>query len=543
MPVVDLIVVNGNIVTMDPARPRAEAMAIRAGRIVALGRSDEMRDLAGAGTRHVDAGGRMVLPGFQDTHIHLQDSGHDYSQAVDLSPAKTVGELQEILRRHAETAGGEWVLGSGWNGGYFSEANLARQVIDAVVPGRPCYITSSDYHNACLNSAGCERLGMTAATPDPPNGHFVRQPDGAPTGLVYEDAMIWIAERMPPVTDADYRQGVLAAQALANRHGLTGVLDASVKERHARVYARLEQAGELSLRIASTARIEPHEQAGEALERVLALRAMHRSDLFKVHSAKFFLDGVFENRTAAMIDAYADDAGGNAPLMFSRDQIMDFFPLFDAARFQLHVHAIGDGAVRAALDGMQEAIRQNGRWPGLHQIAHVQTVHPDDIGRFRALGVMANLQPLWAHVEPSITDLVLPILGPGRAAGLYAFRSLIDAGAPFTLSSDWGVSSLNPFEIMETAVTRQPPGAASHPVLMPEERLTRFEALAGYTVNAARAAWNGELCGALAPGRYADFIIPDRDILACDIYELGRTEVLLTVLEGREVYRSAAFDG
>ncbi len=538
----DLIVVNARIVTIDPFLPEAKAMAVKDGRIIALGEWADLRLMANSQTQIVDAAGNLVLPGFQDTHIHLLEGGQaDYCSA-DLLSVTTVEEMQAALADHAAANPGEWVKGAGWNSGYFGAANLNRHVLDQVVPDRPCFTMASDGHNACLNTRACEVIGLIKGTPDPANGHFVQEADGTPSGLLYEDAIFWALDRMPALIDGDYQQGVRHGQKLANRHGFTGVLDASVYERHTRVYAQLEEAGELTVRVSATARVDANEVPAQALERVSAIRAAHQSDMFKVHSAKFFLDGVFENRTAAMIEPYADAKGGNAELMFSREQIMEFFPLFDAARFQLHIHAIGDEAVRAGLDGMEAARRQNGQWPGLHQIAHVQVIDPADIPRFFELGVMPNLQPLWAQVEPSITDMVQPMIGPERSRYIYANRSLIDAGATCALSSDWSVSTLNPFQIMETAITRQPPGEPHHPVLMPEQRMTREEALRGYTINAARAAWNAEKCGSLSLGKYADFIIIDQDILDCDVYEIGKTEVLLTVLGGVEVYRREGFE-
>jgi hypothetical protein len=272
------------------------------------------------------------------------------------------------------------------------------------------------------------------------------------------------------------------------------------------------------------------------------LRRNHSSAMFKIHSAKFFLDGVLENRTGVMIEDYSDALGGNGQLMFGHNQVKELFTAFDAARFQIHVHVIGDGAVRAALDGLEAARVANGDWPSLHQLAHVQCIDPADIPRFRQLGVMANIQTLWARHEPSVTDVALPMVGEERGKWMYAFRSLIDAGAPYALSSDWGVSTLNPFPIMETAITRQPPRMnGDHPVFLPEQRMTREECVRGYTIFAAQAAWRERETGSLSVGRYADIIILDRDIFTCDVYDIGDTEVLLTLLEGREVYRAAAF--
>jgi predicted amidohydrolase YtcJ len=544
MGIADLVVINGDIITMDPLFPRVEALAVSEGRIVALGTTDEIRSLAGRNTRVIDAGGRMVLPGFQDTHIHLQDSGHGYGLNANLEGARSIAELQAGLKAFAAGHKGAWVNGVGWYTGIFTDHNLTRQVLDEAVPDRPCYILASDGHNACLNSVGCRAVGLERGIDDPFNGHFVLDDGGVPTGMLHEDAIDWARKRMPAITDVDYAEGVRFAQALCNRNGFTGVLDASVDSRHARVYQGLADSGALTVRLCATAKVQPEETTKEALERIGELRRKHRSAAFNIHSAKFFLDGVLENRTGAMIEPYSDAIGGNAPLMFEAGHIKELFTAFDAARFQIHVHVIGDLAVRAALDGLDAAREANGRWPSLHQLAHVQCIDPADIPRFRDLGAMANVQALWARHEPSVTDVALPMVGEERGRWMYAFRSLIDAGAPFCLSSDWGVSTLNPFQIMETAITRQPPRKqGDHPVFLPEQRMTREECIRGYTVNAAEAAWRGADTGSLAHGKYADLIILDRNILTCNVYDIGDTEVQLTLLGGREVHRTSGFSG
>lgn len=540
----EVVVLNGNIVTMDPLVPRVGAMLVRAGRVAAVGSEDAVRSQASNTARVVNARGRLVLPGFQDTHIHLQDSGRDYGLTANLDDARTIEELQTAMRDFAKSHTGSWVNGVGWYTGVFTEHNLNRQVLDICVPDRPCYLLASDGHNAVLNSQACVAVGLTRYTPDPPNGHFVRDADGVPTGMLHEDAIDWVRARMPPTADEDFVEGVRYGQALCNRHGITGVLDASVTERHMRVYSILERARGLTVRVAATAKVMPEEATSEALARVMELRRQYHSDMLKLHSAKFFLDGVLENRTAAMLSDYSDQLGGNAPLMFGPNQLKDLFCAFDAARFQIHVHVIGDGAARAALDALESAMHSNGRWPSLHQLAHVQCLDPEDIPRFRELGVVANIQPLWARNEPSVTDVALPMVGDERGKWMYAFKSLIDSGATYALSSDWGVSTLNPFLIMQTAITRQPPAARiSHPVFLPEQRLTMEECVRGYTVHAAAAAWRSSDTGSLSIGKFGDFFIADRDIFAIDAYEIGDTRVLATFLAGEEVYRSRDFDG
>lgn len=539
----ELIVINADIRTMDGLTPRAEALAVSGGRVRALGTTAEIRSRAGKKTRVVDAGRRLVLPGFQDTHIHLQDSGTDRAMSVALDHARTVDELQSALAAFAKVnPKSAWVTGVGWYSGIFGEHNLNRAVIDAVVPDRPCFLYASDGHNACLNTKGCEVVGLTPETSNPQNGSFVRDAKGRPTGLLYETAISWVRERMPERTDEDWKTGVRFGQRHCNEHGITGVLDALVAERHMRIYNALDQAGELTVRVAATGLVTPDETVEGALERLRALRRDSRTGMVHMHSAKFFLDGVFENRTAAMIQPYSDKAGGNAPVMFGENHLRELFIAFDAARFQIHVHVIGDKAARVALDCLEAARLENGEWPSLHQLAHVQALDPADIPRFGKLGVYANIQPLWARAEPSVTEVALPMMGETRGRWMYAFRSLIDAGAPYALSSDWGVSTLNPFAIMQTAVTRQPEKKSrEHPVFLPEERMSIEEAVRGYTVNAAAAAWRSADTGSLAAGKFADLIVLDRDIFSVESHEISATEVQLTLLGGKEVHRAKTF--
>ncbi|MEZ5925538.1 MAG: amidohydrolase [Hyphomicrobiaceae bacterium] len=542
----DLIVVNADIRTMNVLAPRAEALAVSGGRLTAIGSTEAIRALAGKRTRVIDAGGRLVLPGFQDTHIHLQDSGTDRALSANLEGAATVVEFQDRLAEFGKAnPRNAWVNGVGWYSGIFGEHNLDRHMLDAAVPDRPVFAYASDGHSACLNTKACAALGLTRDTPAPENGYFVKDAQGEPTGMLYEHAIFWAKERMPPLTDTDFAKGVKFGQALCNRHGITGVLDALVQERHMRVYQALDRAGELTVRVAATGLVTPDDSVASALDRLTMLRRDYASPMVRMHSAKFFFDGVFENRTAAMLAPYSDAKGGNAPVMFGENHVRELFIAVDAARFQIHVHVIGDKAARAALDGIQAAREVNGAWPAWHQLAHVQVLDPADIPRFHELGTVANIQPLWARHEPSVDDVALPMVGPERGQWMYAFRSMIDAGAEFAVSSDWGVSTLNPFAIMHTAVTRQPQTrrGVDQPVFLPAERMTVEEVVKGYTLNAARTAWREADTGSLERGKYADLIILDRDVFAISPDELGETSVLLTLLGGREVHRDKGFAG
>ncbi|WP_373354626.1 amidohydrolase [Pseudoroseicyclus sp. CXY001] len=533
----DTILVNAAIRTMDPLNPEAEALAIAGGRVLAVGSEAEIRALAAEGAEVLDAGGRLVLPGFHDTHIHLQDGGHHYVESADLTRADTPELLVDGMKSFAATHNRPWVFGAFYNSALLNDKNLSAEVLDRAIPDRPAMVTAADAHNACINTAAMRELGLTAETPDPPEGHFVRDADGNPTGLLYERAVTWVNNRRPQPVDEEYREGVLWAQKHANEHGITGVLDALVEERHRRIYAAMAEAGELTVRVVATALVKPGEPAAEAVARVSELRAKAQYDMFRIHSAKFFFDGVVENRTAAMIEDYSDEIGGNFPVMFPKEEIAELFPAFDAARFQIHVHCIGDGAVRAALDGMELARQQNGPWPSRHQIAHIQFIDPADIPRFAELGVVANVQPLWARMEAPVTEASIPVVGPERSKYIYAFGALTRARAELVLSSDWTVSTLNPFEIIETAITRQPGREESNvEPLLPEEALTIEQCVAGYTILAAHTGWRETETGSLAPGKLADLIVLDRDIFTCNPKDIGETKVLLTLLGGKAVH-------
>lgn len=534
----DLVLINARIRTMDPTRPSAGALAIRAGRILALGDAAAMRALLPT-ARVIDAGGRLVLPGLLDAHVHLLDGGSDLALSAQLGEARRPEDIVTLTTAHAARHEGPLVMGVRWEPAFFGDHNLTRDLLDRAVPDRPCILWDSSFHSACVNSAAIAMAGLTEDTPDPLNGHFVKGSAGRLTGMLHEAAINWVRERLPQLGPDDWIAGVRAGQAHANRHGITGILDPAVLDYHASAYGTLAAADGQTLRVTGAAVVTAADSVDSAVTRLNALRAAHQG-VFQITSAKFFFDGVFENRTAALIDPYAD-RGDNAPVMFPPALVSALFTALDAARFQIHVHVIGDMATRAALDGLEAARAANGAWPALHQLAHLQLVDPSDVPRLAQLGAMANIQPLWAQEDADFPDPAAPMIGPARRAQTYPFRQIIDAGASFCLSSDFPVSTLNPFEIIETAVTRQPLGGTAPPFLL-AERLTLEEALAGYTTHAAAACWRAD-AGMLRPGYSGDLIITDRDITTCAPTEIGGTRVLLTLFRGAEVWRDPGFEG
>ncbi|AZL60224.1 amidohydrolase [Tabrizicola piscis] len=529
----DTLIHNARIRTMDPTAPVADWLVIRDGQIAALGRGDPP-----AVVDRIDAGGRLVLPGFQDAHIHLLSGGLDLATAAYLYDVTDEAGLLATLGAHARAKPDlPIVLGSGWQPGVFGDDTLTAAVLDRVQTDRPMVIYDSSFHNACLNSRALD-LAAVRDMPDPPNGHIVRDARGRATGMLHEEVIPVVTARLPGLTDAHWMEGLLAGQAHANAHGITGVLDPRVTDQEARIYARAAADNRLSLRVAGAALVTEADTPATAVARLTALRTAHPGPDFHVQSAKFFMDGVYENRTAANLHAYADAPGGNAPCMFTDDQTRALYTALDAARFAIHTHVIGDAAARRAVDGLAAARAANGPWPAQHQLAHLQLVDSADLARLQGLAT-ANIQPLWARFDPTVPDIALYMIGQDRWPDVYAFRRMLDAGADWCLSSDWAVSTLNPFEIIETAITRQARQCDSpKEPFQPQESLTIAECVKGYTVNAARACWRDHFTGMLRPGFSADLILLDRDVFAIPASQISETRVLLTLFKGREVWRA-----
>ncbi|MDH4557831.1 amidohydrolase [Pseudomonas sp. BN417] len=538
----DLIITHADIHTMDPSLPRAEAIAVHEGRIVALGDNADIERMAGAGTRRIDAQGRLMLPGLQDTHVHFQLSSADLYHNASLYAATNRDELLATIREFAERHPNKaWIRGVGFSSSLFSPDELTKELLDSVTGGRPALMLASDYHNGWANSAAFEIAGVKPDSPEPENGSYVRKADGTPKGWLLEDA-IWAMNRIAPgYTDDEYLEAMKHYSKAFNRRGITGVLDAMVSRNYMKNYQASFDRGDLTLRVRATSKIFAHKPLDEQLRELQDLRETYRGDRVCLHSAKFFLDGVLESGTAVFLEPRSD-TGGNAELMFTQEQINRYFAAFDREKFQLHVHTIGDGAVRAAVDGIEYARQQNGTWDSRHQLAHLQVVDPADIPRFKSLDILANFQPLWAQPQPEADAIAEAMLGPVRSQWIFPIGAFVRTGVTCMMSSDWGVSTYDPFQILQSAVTRQNADAGPDgPVHNPQHRISIEDALRGYTLNAAHAAWRDDCTGSLSAGKYADLIVLDRNLFEISPYEIGQTQVLLTLLEGQEVHRDPGF--
>ena len=508
------------------------------GRIAACG------DLDGLDHRGevVDLEGGLLAPGFVDAHVHPVQGGLERLRC-DLSGLSTREEyLAAVASYAADHPEAEWILGGGWAMPAFPGGTPAAADLDRVVPDRPVYLPNRDHHGAWVNTRALELAGVDECTPDPPDGRIERDPDGRPSGTLHEGATTLVARHLPPVSDADYYAALMAGQAYLHSVGVTSWQDAIVG-----AYSGMDDAASTYTAAAANGELRSHvvgalwwerPRGVEQVAELVARREALSTGRFRATTVKIMQDGVAENGTAAMLAPYLDRCGH--PTDNTGHSFVDAagrrvaVAALDAAGFQVHVHAIGDRGVREALDAFEGTDPAN-----RHQIAHVQVVHPDDVRRFAGLGVAANLQMLWACLDDQMVDLTLPVLGPGRAARQYPFGDLRRAGARLVAGSDWPVSTPDPLQAIQVAVTRVEPGSDREPFL-PGQALALESAFAAYTSGSAwanhRGPWDEPPAGVLRPGAIADLVVLDRDPFTSPPGEVGAARVVSTWVEGAAVH-------
>ncbi|WP_406424086.1 amidohydrolase [Streptomyces sp. NBC_00873] len=542
MTTADLVFTRGPVFTADPARSRATSLAVVGDRIAAVGH-DDVREFIGPGTEVVDLTGKLLLPGFQDAHIHPVYAGVELAEC-DLTGTVGVDEYLALIRTYADAHPDHaWITGGGWSMESFDGGLPTRQLLDSVVPDRPVLLANRDHHGAWANTRALELAGITAATPDPVDGRIEREPDGSPSGMLQEGATALVSRLVPATTSADRLAGLLRAQELLHSLGITGWQDALLgvftgKADPSDAYLAAARDGSLTARVTGALWWD-RERGAEQIDELVALREKLSHGRFRAGSVKIMQDGIAENFTAAMTSPYLDGCGcatANSGLSFVDPYALrSHVTRLDALDFQVHFHALGDRAVREALDAIEAAIEANGHRGNRHHLAHLQVVHPDDLARFARLGAIANIQPLWAAHEPQMDELTIPFLGPERAAWQYPFGGLLRAGATLAAGSDWPVSSPDPIAGLHVAVNRMEPGATDGRVFLPEQRLDLATAVAAYTAGTAHV--NGlDDTGSLRPGNLADLVVLDRDIFTAPPEEIAEARVLRTYVGGTLVH-------
>jgi len=481
----------------------------------------------------------MVVPGMQDVHIHPISGGIE-ANGCDLNAATTVDEYLAIIKKYADEHPNEpWIKGGGWSMASFGPGALARkELIDAIVPDRPVILWSRDGHTTWVNSRALEAGGITKDTPDPVDGRIDRDPKtGEPSGSLQEGASSLVADKSPPATDQVRDDGLRYAIKMLNGYGITGIQDASVDEDDLKTYRRLDDAGELSLRVVGSIWWK-RDEGLEQIENIKRLRSDYTKGRIDAGTVKIMQDGVMENYTAVVLEPYKlkgkKDVRGIP--MVEPELLKKVVTQLDADGFQVHFHAIGDGAVRQALDAIEAARTANGKLDHRHHISHIQLIHPADQPRFRQLNVVANFQPLWAYADSYITDLTLPFISKETAAYMYPIATMEKSGAVVAFGSDWSVSTANPFEEMETAVTRMGSLGDTDKPWMPEERIGLPEALAAFTINAAYTNRDEKNTGSLEVGKLANLAVLDRNLFEIPATDISDAKVLLTLFEGKPVH-------
>ena len=533
----DLALTGGRIYTVDAKRSWAEALAIRDGRIVFVGSDEDAKAHIGPDTKVVELEGRLVLPGFQDAHIHPISAGLE-ARSCDLNGLETVEEYLVVIKQYADAhPDAAWITGGGWLMSAFGPGALAsRKLLDGVVPDRPVYLSSADGHTVWVNTKALEVAGITKKTPDPPDGRIDREPKtGDAVGSLQEGASALVASKMPPVSDEQREAGLRYAVKYLNGFGITAIQDASVNEEDLKTYRKLDDAGDLTLHVIGSIWWE----RGQGVEQIEGMKRL-RSEYTKGHvdagTVKIMQDGVMENYTAAMLEPYLTPSKSRGIPMVDPEKLKTAVTQLDADGFQVHFHAIGDAAIRQSLDAVEAARKANGDLGHRHHISHLQLIDALDIPRFRELGVVANFQPLWAYADEYITELTIPFLGPERSAHLYPIGSVQKSGATVAFGSDWSVSSPNPFEEMETAVTRLGALGETTEPFLPEEAITLPEALAAFTINAAYTNRLDKDTGSIEAGKSADLVVLDRNLFEIPASEMSDVKALVTLFEGKPVH-------
>jgi predicted amidohydrolase YtcJ len=466
----------------------------------------------------------------------------------DLRDGVTAADYLAIIDRYARAHPDlEWITGGGWSMDAFPGGLPRREPLDAVTGGRPAFFPNRDGHGAWVNTAALRLAGIDARTPDPPDGRIEREPDGQPGGMLQEGAAGLVSRLLPEVTAADWDEALLAAQEHLLALGITGWQDAIVGRYQGDddpygAYLRAARAGTLLVNVRGALWWE-RDRGLEQLEGLLERRAGGQAGRFRATSVKMMLDGVAETGTAAMLEPYLDADGcatARDGLDFIDPELLpEFVTALDREGFQVHFHALGDRAVRHALDALAAARARNGAPADRHHLAHLQVIHPDDVPRFAELGATANIQPLWATHEPQMDDLTIPFLGERRSGWQYPFGSLLAAGAALCAGSDWPVSSPNPLWGAHVAVSRSLPesaGGHGRDPFLPGQAISREAALAAYTSGSALINGLADTTGSIRPGLDADFAIVDADLATLPDGELCQAAVRQTWVRGQQVY-------
>jgi hypothetical protein len=530
----DMALRDGAIYTLDTAHPWASALVIKDGRIAYVGDEAGLKPYL-PGARVIDLHGEMVLPGFHDAHIHPM-SGAMRLLLCDLSGAKSPEQLYDGVRKEAAT-GNPWVFCNGVPDALTAGIDGAK--LDALVPDRPVFIRNATGFKGWANSKALAAGGIDPDGIGPEIRGVERDPKThKPTGVLDDEATNLVRGKVPPPTETQYREALKRATAMANSFGITSLFDAAVSGSMFDAYHAADQAGELTVRVVGAQLVDTRrglDQVDEMVKRREALRGKR----FRPDAAKIFLDGESAEHTASLLAPYADMPDSRGPII-PQDALDAMVQKLDAAGFLIHMHAMGDGSVRAGLDSIEHAMNVDGPQDRRDQIAHVGVVDPADIPRFGKLGITANFTSIWFQADDEASADTMRVLGPERSQYMFPIGSIAAAGGRLTAGSDWPQLTLSPLDGIQYAMTRQPLDG-SKPPLLPNERISLAQAIAAYTRDAAWVVHEDKLDGTLEVGKAADIVVLDQNLFKVDVLSIHKTHVLLTLLDGEPVYRAPQF--
>jgi hypothetical protein len=530
--VADLIITHANIWTGDEAHPHAKAVAVFGDRIIAVGSDADVEGLGGPNTRVIDAGGKLLLPGFNDAHVHFV-SGGEQLDSVQLNDATSTGEfVRRIAEQAKKTPRGEWIQGGDWDETKWPGSPLpTKEMIDAVTPDNPVFLSRYDGHSSLANSVALKLAGVTAQTPDPPGGSIVRDAQGTPTGDLKDAATDLVAKVIPPPSHDQLMRAVKRALEHAASLGVTSVQNMDPDYADIAVYAELVQAGELTTRIYAAPLIT---QVDDQVK--IGIRHAFGGPYLRIGAVKAFADGSLGSRTAYFFEPFQDQPDNHGllsdemqPLSLMRDRMMKA----DAAGLQICTHAIGDQAISMILDLYSEVAKANGTADRRFRIEHAQHMAAKDFDRFAQLNVIASVQPYHAIDDGRWAE---PRIGHDRASRTYAFRTFLDHGVHLAFGTDWDVAPLNPMLGLYAAVTRATLDGKNPSGWFPEQKLTVEESVQAYTMGSAYAEFQEKEKGSITPGKLADMVILSDDIFSIDPVKIRDVKVVKTIVGGRVVW-------
>jgi predicted amidohydrolase YtcJ len=528
----DLIVTNARIYTVDDAHPLASALTVRDGRIQFVGSEREALTLRGPSTQMVDAQGKTIVPGIVDAHAHLLGLGFTLSDIQLFDTRSYEQVVQTVAARLGSEPAGRWVRGRGWDQNKWGDTRFpTHEALSRISPNNPVVLTRVDGHAILVNAAALKAAGITAATQDPSGGRIERFPNGEPTGVFVDNAKALVERFVPPPSKADIREATLAAIKEAQKYGLVGVHDAGEPKNVIDIFEEMAKAGEFGLR---NYVMVSDDSAAEAHYFARGPQSALYDGRIWIRAIKLYSDGALGSRGAALLDPYADDPKNSGLLLSAPAHIQDVATRGLRAGFQVNTHAIGDRGNRVVLDAYEAALNAVPTADHRFRIEHAQVLNFADIPRFAKLGVIPSMQ---AVHQASDMNWVPRRIGYERSLGAYAWRSLLNTGVIIPNGSDMPVERVNPLYSFHAAVARAddndwPPGG-----WLPQEKMTREEALKSITIWPAVAAFQEQVMGSITPGKYADFVILDQDIMRVREDEILKTGVIATYLGGKAVYQ------